>query len=163
MIDQGRLKELLSYSPESGEFRWLVCALRKPQMLGAIAGTLQYGYTVIRIDGRGYKAHRLAWLYVHGEMPSSDIDHINCLRSDNRMTNLRLSTKAGNGQNTRKRPNMSSRYKGVSIRRLTGKWKAGIDVDGRKIYLGYYDTEDAAYAAYCEAAQRHHGEFARVA
>lgn len=162
-VTEDELKRLLSYDPESGEFRWLVCSPKKPQMLGTVAGTPLLGYTVIRINRRGYKAHRLAWLYMHGEMPSCDIDHINCLKSDNRLANLRLCTKAGNGQNTRKRPNMSSRYKGVSRRRLTGKWKAGIDVQGRKIYLGYHDTEEAAYAAYREAALRYHGEFARLA
>jgi len=160
-ISQDELKRL-TYDPETGDFRWLVAPYRHPKLLGAVAGTPQYGYTIIRIARRGYKAHRLAWLYMYGEVPH-EIDHINCVRSDNRISNLRVCTKAGNSQNTRKRPNMTSTYKGVSLRRLTGKWKAGIDVSGRRIYLGYYDTEEAAHAAYCEAAQKHHGKFARLA
>jgi hypothetical protein len=162
MITQDELKRLLSYDPETGEFRWKSCPWNKTHLIGAIAGTELLGYTVIRINSRGYKAHRLAWLYVYGELPS-EIDHINCVKSDNRIANLRPCTKSANGQNTRKRPNLTSQYKGVSLRRLTGKWKAGIDAGGRKLHLGYYDTQEAAYAAYCEAARKHHGEFARLA
>jgi len=162
-ISQDSLKRLLSYELETGNFRWKVAPHQSRHLLGAIAGTLKNGYVVIRIERRGYAAHRLAWLYVYGSAPSSDLDHINCVKSDNRIANLRLCTKAGNSQNTRKRPNKTSQYKGVSLRRLTGKWKAGIDVDNRKIYLGYFDTEEAAHSAYCEAASKYHGEFARLA
>jgi hypothetical protein len=162
VISQAQLKALLSYDPDTGIFRWKTCAYNKTHLIGTVAGTLLLGYVVIRIGGRGYKAHRLAWLYTHGEIPD-ELDHINCVRDDNRLVNLRPADRAPNSQNTRKRANKTSQYKGVSLRRATGKWKVGIDVNGRRIYLGYYDTQETAHAVYCDAARKYHGEFARFA
>lgn len=101
MLTQAKLKELLEYDPISGVFR------RKINIGGAkigdIAGTDNGdGYMKIRVAGKSYKAHRLAWLYVMGRWPKNDIDHINGVRCDNRIINLREATRAENKQNTRK-------------------------------------------------------------
>src|ERR1700719_1662744 len=100
-IDDDRLRELLSYDPETGVFRWLV---RKRQNVkaGDVAGSFDgCGYCKISIDRRAYKAHRLAWLYMTGEWPPAEIDHINMNRADNRFANLRLATRHQNMANQR--------------------------------------------------------------
>lgn len=88
-------------------------------------------------------------------------DHINGNGLDNRRANLRLATSSQNGANRRRASNNSSGYKGVSWNRVTGKWQAMIRVNKRQINLGSYATPEAAHQAYCEAAQKHFGEFAR--
>lgn len=93
-----RLRELLTYDPETGEFRWRYT--RGCRARGQIAGTVTcLGYLTIAIDGRKYKAHRLAWLHVHGEWPYPEIDHINRIKLDNRLVNLRRATRAENNAN----------------------------------------------------------------
>jgi hypothetical protein len=90
-----RLRELLTYDPETGELRWRVTRRRAAK--GSLAGTLnRNGYRNIEVEQRCYKAHRLAWLYVTGEWPKETIDHINCKRDDNRWANLRQATTAEN-------------------------------------------------------------------
>src|SRR5215813_12141516 len=82
MLTHERLKELLSYDPKTGLFIW--------NSRGAVAGTTdQEGYIQIHLDGKKYRAHRLAYLYMTGEMPTQILDHINRVRSDNRWGNLR--------------------------------------------------------------------------
>ena len=87
-ITQDDLKSLLTYDPDTGEFRWRFSRPRCAK--GALAGTASYhGYTVIKINGRSYRAHRLAWLYEYGRWPNGELDHINRRRSDNTIANLR--------------------------------------------------------------------------
>lgn len=110
--------------------------------------------------GKSYKAHRLAWLYMHGELPDKSIDHINGLKTDNRIANLRLATNAQQKQNRPRNLNNSSGYKGVA--RAETKWRARINANGRHYYLGRFDTPEDAHNAYVAAAHRLHGEFART-
>lgn len=96
-----RLRCLLSYDQGTGLFTWLIdrgngaCA-------GQRAGTVDRnsGYVLVQIDGRQYRAHRLAWLYVHGRWPRPLIDHIDRNRANNRISNLREATSAINNSNT---------------------------------------------------------------
>ena len=153
-----RLRELLHYSPETGLFYWRVS--RKGIAAGTEAGTSHVGgYRLICIDRIGHYAHRLAWLYVHGEHPSKEIDHRNGNPSDNRIANLRQSSRAQGARNVARRRNRSG-FKGVY--RCGRKWKAQIDVNGRKVYLGVFSTPEEAAEAYDTAARLHHGEFART-
>ena len=95
MITQFRLKELLDYLPDTGEFVWKISHPRAGK--GRIAGAKDYhGYVVIRLDTVLYKAHRLAWLYVKGEWPEKGLDHINQNKSDNRIENLEWVTRKEN-------------------------------------------------------------------
>jgi len=89
-------------------------------------------------------------------------DHIDGNTLDNRETNLRLATHAQNAHNTKLRKDNTSGYKGVGKHHGTSKWKARIMVDKKPVFLGLYDTPEQAYAAYCEAARKYHGEFARL-
>lgn len=160
LITQERLKELLSYDPETGVFRWRV-ARGKNAKAGAIAGSKNArGYWVIAISGRGYRAHRLAWLYMTGAWPEADIDHINLLKGDNRFRNLRDATRAQNIRNTTARRNNRCGSKGVYFIKKASKWGAQITTDGVNKWLGTFESEDEAREVYGLAADLLHGEFA---
>jgi hypothetical protein len=162
MITQRRLRDLLSYDPETGIFRWRVS--RGKAKSGAVAGSINKstGYRIIMLFGRRYKAHRLAWFYMKGEWPVDKIDHRNTIRNDNRFKNLREATAAGNQHNSGRRRNNRSGYKGVDFKAGCGKWRAAITVNSRQMHLGYFTDIDAAAAAYAAAAAQYHGEFARI-
>ena len=146
MITQIRLRELLRYAPETGEFTWKVSHPRAKA--GAVAGTTDhYGYVVIRLDGHLYKAHRLAWLYVQGVWPSKNIDHINRIKNDNRMENLRLADQSINMHNVDVRVNSKSGVAGVTWRADRKKWNARIKVGYKNFNLGLFDDMAAAVAA----------------
>jgi hypothetical protein len=161
VITGERLRKLLDYNPETGVFVWRVSAGRRAKE-GARAGhRLPSGYRVIQISGGYYREHRLAWLYMTGEWPPQEIDHRNLVRDDNRAKNLRLATSAQNQANKGVLPNNTSGFKGVS--RAGGRWKAEIGIDGKRRYLGLFDTLVEAHDAYNEAARKAYGEFARAA
>lgn len=156
MLTQERLKELLEYDPETGVFVWKITRRGKAKA-GARAGAINNnGYEHIWIDQIAYKSHRLAWLYVNGSWPARAIDHINRIKSDNRITNLREATKAQNGWNRGKNSNNTSGYPGVSWHKTVGKWSARIRIDSARKHLGYFDTPEEANAAYVRAKAEHH-------
>jgi hypothetical protein len=160
-LDQ--LKAELSYDPDTGVFTWLrhpeYPAKWNTRYAGKPAGSvLPKGYRIISINDEIHYAHRLAWLWVHGEWPTDQIDHINRNKDDNRIANLR---QADNGQNNTNRPPVGrSGIKGVSWYEPSQKWRARISKDRTEIYLGYFDTIEEAIKARNEAAVRYHGEFA---
>lgn len=154
-ISQERLIELLIYDPETGAFTWRT-QFNNCVKKGSLAGTLcTSGYVLICLDGRRYKAHRLAWLYVYGRFPSKDIDHINRVRSDNRILNLREASDHQNGQNRSINKNNKSGFKGVCWHKATGKWQASIRVNYKTIHLGLFDTIELAAKARKEAEALH--------
>lgn len=158
VLSAERLRELFHYNPEVGVFIWRVDGGRWGRIkAGTIAGcTDGSGYRVIGVDGRLYRAHRLAWLYVHGQWPVYDIDHRNGDKSDNRLDNLRDATKFLNMQNLRraKVSNKSSGLLGVS---KNGKnWMAHIVAHGKAKYLGTHPTPKLAQEAYLAAKRIHH-------
>lgn len=141
-----RVKHLLLYFPESGEFFW------KRRVGNIVAGTPikrtnSHGYCVITVDGKTYKAHRLAWLYCMGYMPNGVIDHINGIRTDNRISNLRDVSISVNANN-RHKPNKNniSGFLGVSVNR--GVFVAGIRDNGKKRHLGSCKTASEAHELY---------------
>jgi HNH endonuclease/AP2 domain len=164
MLTQKRLKELLHYNPETGIFTWLMKPSPQANRISAdnIAGHINVeGYFVIGIDGKVYKAHRLAWFYMAGVWPNQ-IDHINGIRNDNRWCNLRLVKKSQNALNRGENKNNTSGIKGVSWYKKYEKWVAQIGKNKKRINLGYFDTKEEAHAAYCEAAIKYFGEFMRI-
>lgn len=163
MLTQERLKELLSYDPETGLFTRLVGRSGPNARAGDIAGCDNgKGYIRIYVDGKPYKAHRLAWFYMTGEWVP-EVDHENTIKSDNRWDNLRKATRGQNRGNTRAYKNNTSGLKGVSFNKRTARWAAQIQKDGVKVGLGYYATAEDAHAAYVIAAKKYFGEFARAA
>lgn len=164
MLTQSRLKELLRYDPETGEFIRLVGRSGPRARKGAVAGRVDSdGYVKIYVDGLKYKGHRLAFLYTLGRWPHAEADHVNGARADNRWSNLRDASPEQNRVNRKLNANNTCGLKGVSFYKPTGKWKAQIQRDGRKIGLGYFATADEAAAAYVAASRSLHGEFARAA
>lgn len=161
MVTQDRLKELFHYDPNVGDFIRLIGRRGPNARAGDIAGCDNgKGYIRIYVDGAAYKAHRLAWLYIYGDWPA-DVDHIDGDRANNRIANLRSVTKAENAINQGVYKNNTSGLKGVSYYKRGKKWKAQIQVSGKKKGLGYFETKEAAYRAYQEASKNMHGEFAR--
>lgn len=149
---------LLSYCADTGKFRWRVSkGSRAPA--GSLAGyTNPIGYVLIRVNGRGLFAHRLAWFFVHGRLPACAIDHINGKRDDNRIANLREATPAENAQNQRAAmsSNRSCGLLGVTYDKARGRWNARIKADGGRKFLGSFDSANDAYAAYLEAKAQMH-------
>ncbi len=128
-----RAREIFRYDPESGTLSW---ATRRsgPVIPGREAGSTDaHGYRVVCTGKRVYKVHRVAWLLTHGEWPPGPIDHINGIRHDNRITNLRIATAQSNPQNIRlPQRNNTSGYLGVSWSKHRRKWLAQIGTDGGK-------------------------------
>lgn len=155
-IDSTQLKECLTYDEEFGCFYWRHNRGRRVKA-GDVAGCLHHkGYVVITIGKKQYQAHRLAWLYVHGKYPEAQIDHINNVRSDNRISNLRQATQAQNCQNLRKSRG-SSGFLGVSFDSTRGnRWNASIKLDGKKYHLGWFKTAEQAHQAYLYAKRNLH-------
>ena len=144
MVPLTRLVEVLEYDPESGFFYWRV-SLNARAPVGAIAGTLRPdGYIKIQIDLVPMMAHRIAWFWVHREIPEHEIDHINQVRWDNRIENLRLATSKQNKENQSLRVNNTSGHKGVHWDKAREKWMAFV-VHHRKFKnLGRYDDLNQA-------------------
>ena len=142
-IKQSRLKELLSYDPDTGLFRWLTSRGRVNK--GSVAGCLNgNGYIHIKVDSQNYQAHRLAFLYMTGEMPI-EVDHENHNRTDNRWWNLSPSSRAENGRNQAMQSNNTSGVTGVCWDRSRNKWVSQIIGNGKRRHLGYFDAlKDAA-------------------
>ena len=157
-----RIKELLTYEPETGKLFWKQKVARWISV-GDEAGTHGHCAVDITIDGITYRAHRIIWLLVTGEDPGSLlVDHINRDFHNNRICNLRLATHRQNQCNQKTRTDNSSGFKGVTWDSSRSKWQAAIQVNGKRVYLGRHKTKEKAYAAYCEAARRLHGEFAQL-
>jgi len=157
-LTAARLRKVLDYCPETGIFRWRVQkTIRLPA--GSAAGHLgSRGYWKICIDDREFSAHRLAWLYVHGRWPVEEIDHINGMKADNRIANLREANRKQNCANCGPRTANKTGYRGV-VRHGRG-YSARIGLNYRKLALGYFKTAEEASTAYRKAAREFHGEFA---
>jgi len=148
MLTQERLKEVLDYNPETGVFRWRESVGNV--QAGAEAGTPNdKGYIVIRVNGRDYKAHRLAILYTDGYMPENTVDHKDRVPWHNWRDNLREASQQCQLRNCGTRRDNSSGIKGVSWNKGGGKWQAMIRVDGQQKNLGSFNNPiEAAYARY---------------
>lgn len=162
MRTQEHLKELFNYDEMTGVFTWKVS--RGGVLAGSVAGGADScGYWQMRFCGTKASCHRLAWLYVYGELPADELDHINGIKTDNRIANLRPATRADNMRNIGARKSSKSGIKGVSWDSQHGNYRAQIMHNGKKYNLGRFDDPGAAAEAYAAAALKLHGEFANVA
>ena len=152
------LLRLFFYDPCSGIFKWRT-PLSAKHKSGDLAGCVDgRGYACIKIQGHAIRAHRLAWLYVYGER-AKILDHINGVKTDNRISNLRLASQQQNQFNVPARKNNKSGFKGVIWKKENRKWVAQATINQKKISLGYFSTPEQASNAYQEFCKRNHGDF----
>lgn len=151
ILTQDRLRYLFTYDSDIGLFTRNVNINNVKS--GTIAGSpSNKGYMRIMADGVRYLSHRLAWLYVYGEFPADQIDHVNGNKADNRLSNLRQATNGENLQNYKNRKGTLGTYYHKQFKR----WGAQIGKDYRRIHLGLFDTQAEAHDAYTRAKQEIH-------
>jgi hypothetical protein len=159
-----RLREVLDYDPATGALTWRV-RLGPMCKFGQIAGVIKGKYRRIAIDGRSYTASHLAWFHYYGIPPVGLVDHENLDTDDQSIENLRPATHAQNSKNMGRNSANTTGFKGVAVFNKPGKptrYRALIRANGKRIFLGIFDTPEEAHEAYCKAAKELHGEFART-
>lgn len=151
-IEEARSR--LDYDPISGKLTWKKA--RNTLRIGSEAKSLDVcGYVQVNICGTMLKGHRLAWFIHYGEWPANDIDHINGVRNDNRIANLRCVSNQLNCQNQRNgtRPNKTG-LMGVHFSpraKEAKRYRAKIWSNGKQIHLGCFETAELAHEAYLKA------------
>lgn len=153
-LTQACLKEWLTYNEHTGEFTWN----KSPSWgikAGVQAGYQKSGYRQIRLCGELHYGHRLAFLYMTGAMPPSQVDHINGCKSDNSWTNLRSVSPLENRRNAAKSRNNTSGVTGVVWDKNKQKWMARIMVNHKANFLGYFDSVEDAKVCRKAAETRH--------
>lgn len=171
-LTQDYVRSILNYCPKTGNFHWRYrpdrnqawntrCAGKPTGTIGW-AGKNKKKYILLRIDDVLHKAHRVAWLYIYGEMPLF-IDHRDGDGINNAIDNLRNATRSQNQCNRGVQSNNTSGFKGVSYNKRLSKWHAYIKLENKRRHIGFYESVAAAKEAYSSAALKYHGEFARVA
>jgi len=163
LITQSQLKSLLHYNQDTGLFTWLNNIKHHGKTKGKIAGyTNPLGYTLISIKGKTYHAHRLAWLYIYGEIPNI-IDHIDHNPTNNKIDNLRNTDTRGNMKNCSMNIKNTSGFTGVHFDKQYGKWRAMIRVNSKKVSLYSGNSKEDAIIARKKANikygyHKNHGE-----
>lgn len=151
------IKECLRYDPETGKIFW--AKNRRRVMAGDEAGTPHVtGYVLIRVGQRSYRSHRIAWFLHHGRWPEKEIDHINGIKDDNRLCNLREVTHQENTRNSR-RFRETGKLPGT-FKRMTKDgpvWEGKRQRNGQYIYLGRFKTEREAHEAYLRKCEEEDG------
>ena len=160
MITQKELHEIVIYDKETGVF--ISKINRPPCLAGKILGTkCPKGYLKIGIKYKVYAAHKLAWIYVYGDLPKYQIDHINGIKDDNRIDNLRDISSQWNTQNQHKAPkNNKTGFLGVSWSKQRNKFRSCITVNGFQKHIGFFNTAQDASVAYQLAKQEFHPGYA---
>lgn len=154
-LTQKELKRHLHYDPNSGEFKRKTTSSRRVKV-GDIAGYIHSkGYRIIRVNGRQYPAHRLAWLYMKGAFPIKEVDHINHNRADNRFSNLRVVTRSENQRNASISKKNVSGFTGVYWDNRAQRWFANIKENGRAKHIGRFTQLSDAVIARVNAEIAH--------
>ena len=138
ILTQERLRFLLDYDPNTGVLTWRAKPSRGIKV-GRQAGTpTSEGYLALQINKKKMFAHRAIWLYVHGVWPPEEIDHINHVRNDNRLCNLRLANRLENSHNTQKHVKNMSGHKGVAWHNRNQKWQVQLQANRKTFYVGQF-------------------------
>ena len=169
-ITNTRLRELLHYNEASGVFIWKRRPETKPtdktwnkRYAGKVAGNrnVSHGYVVIDIDGKPRFAHRMAFLYMTGDVPAY-VDHVNGMRHDNRWSNIRPCNAVQNAANKTVRNDSSTGLKGVHLHKKRLHHVKPFQARLKRRSLGYFATAEEAHAAYFAAHKAASGDFARA-
>ena len=163
-LTQERLKELVNYDSETGDFTWKKRCIKEfskyshlnswnTRFANNVAGCIDKssGYMSITVEGKSYKLHRLVWLFTYGYFPENEIDHISRVKTDNRLVNLREVSSTCNMRNRDKMCTNTSGVTGVSWSKRKGKWNSQISISGKGINLGSYIDFEGAVKARWEA------------
>lgn len=164
LLDHARVRSLFHYDASAGRLVWArKISPFSSVPVGRVAGTLVpvCGYRAIRIDKRGYYEHRLIWFWHHGKWPDGEIDHVNGVKTDNRIENLRVASREQNQQNTKLFATNRTGAKGVAFISSRNRYRASIGYQRKRVILGEFKTIDEARAAYAAAAATHHAGFQR--
>lgn len=159
-ITQDEVIRLFHYDPTTGHLTRKIRAGTTGQVGGRAGSVRSSGYRSVRVNGTLCVEHRIIWLWWSGAWPYAQIDHINGIRDDNRIANLRIASTAENQRNSGTRSDNSLGVKGVY--RVGKKFRALIQAGGSQLHLGYFPTKEAASEAYKAACTRLHGDFART-
>lgn len=160
-LTQAKLKRILHYNPDTGDFTWAVD--RRGIRIGQKAGYINnVDCVVIMIDGQNYSGHRLAFFYMTGKWPEHEVDHINGKRPDNRWSNLREATRSQNEMNKGRRSDNKTGFTGVYWKPTRQKFLAQIILNGKRTHLGYHDTAEEAAQVRKLAEDKYFGEFAKI-
>jgi hypothetical protein len=179
MLTPSYLKKIIKYCPLSGKLYWkkrtefhfidgLVSSKIKAKRFNSSFANKEaftaksQGYCVSNVGGQMLKAHRVAWAVYYGEWPDGFLDHINRVRHDNRICNLRVSTRAQNNSNVSTGKNSTSQFLGVYWDKARGKWVANIKINGKSKFLGRFREEKDAAIAYDNKAFEAYGQFASL-
>jgi len=136
---------------EDGKLYWKVSPVHNATV-GSEAGTYRKGYRSVKIKGTQFYTHRVVWYLRYSEWPSDQIDHINGVKDDNRVENLRVVSPGLNQRSYCKPRGGYSKYRGVSYHKSMSKWIAQVRYEGKLLYLGAYDSDKKAALRYNEAA-----------
>lgn len=140
MLNQKTLKKYLDYDPETGIFKWKIANSHRIKVGDVAKSPRSDGYIQIKLFNKPYLAHRLAWLYVNGEFPKDHMDHINGVRVDNRIVNLRAVTQAENNKNKSMRKDNTSGVMGVCWHKPGQRWQVYV----QKTYYGTFKSKSDA-------------------
>lgn len=143
-----QLRKQLDYNPHTGLF---LCKANPTREKGRLTTN---GYRQIMVNGERFAAHRLAWLYAYGQWPEGQIDHINRVKDDNRIENLRVVTPKQNNENQGVQNKNTSGYSGVRWSERNRKWVADIGHLGKSVYLGMFVNKQFAIEARLSAEAR---------
>ena len=158
VITAHELQQIANYDSSTGVFTWKVTRSTRAQAGKEFGSWDLYGYKTARISGKSYKLHRLAWLYVHGSMPVNDIDHINGIRHDNRIENLRDVTRKTNLENQTKinKQKKHTSLIGAYFDERKKSFYARISINNKSVHLGTFSNEQQAHDAYVAAKRKMH-------
>lgn len=148
------IKSMFTYDTETGQIFW--SDFQTSAFRGKPAGTIDaHGYIVLTLKRKKFKAHRIAWLLVYGKWPNGEIDHIDGNKLNNKIENLReASSQLNKWNHVKAQENSGTGFRGVCKHR--DKFMADIKVNGKKVYLGLFDTPEMAHQAYIEAKKIYH-------
>jgi hypothetical protein len=152
MITQEQLQSILNYDQNTGLFTWI----KNNKKAGS---PNKCGYIHIGINNKSYKAHRLAWLYVYGRFPLDKIDHINNIKDDNRLCNLRECTQQQNCLNSKMKKSNTSGVKGLNWHKKHKKWNVRVSLNKKRIELGLFNDFFEACCTAFSYRNKFHGEF----